>query len=115
MNACDFSVFSKFDLGRCVASIAFAWVPDWVWMVLPYWPWIVIVGGGLMVYRLAGWQGLVLFAGGLGFLAGRRSIESGAAKVSASEPDEIWPPQRGQKAPPGKRVRTIQDMFRRRS
>lgn len=75
MAACDFSAFEKFDVGACLHSIAFGWVPDWAWALLPYWPWIVIVSGAGMAYRFGGWLGVTAFFGGVGFIAGRKSVE----------------------------------------
>lgn len=75
MNACDFSVWEKFNLGACVNSVLFGWVPEWFWLVLPYWPWVVIIGGAGMAYRFAGWPGVAAFAGGVGFVAGRKSVK----------------------------------------
>lgn len=75
MNACEFSAFEKFDLGACVGSVAFGWVPDWLWPLLPYWPWVVVIGGAGMAYRFAGWPGVAAFFGGVGFIAGRASVK----------------------------------------
>lgn len=54
-------------------AIAFGWVPDWVWPLLPYWPWAVIIVGAGIAWRFAGTPGLTIFAGVVGFIAGRRS------------------------------------------
>lgn len=72
----------RFDLGECV----FGWVPDWVWTVIEWWPWIL---GGIaalavlgVLYRIKvtfGWPGLAtvlglgIFAGG--YVLGRRSAD----------------------------------------
>lgn len=74
-NACDFSVWERFNLGGCVNSVLFGWVPDWFWVILPYWPWIVVIGGAGMAYRFAGWPGVAAFAGGVGFIFGRQSVK----------------------------------------
>lgn len=76
MSKCEFSAFDKFDLAGCAHSLAFGWIPDWVWMIAPYWPWVVIVGGAGMAYRHAGWPGVAAFAGGVGFIAGRKSVKA---------------------------------------
>ena len=76
MTGCELGIGKTFDLGLCLKSSLFAWVPDWIWPLLPYWPWLVVIGGLGMAYRVAGWPGVVAFAGGLGFLAGRRSVKT---------------------------------------
>lgn len=85
MSACEFSAFEKFDLGACAGSIAFGWVPDWLWPLLPYWPWVVVIGGAGMAYRFAGWPGVAAFFGGVGFVAGRASAKKPV------ETDDIFP------------------------
>ena len=54
-------------------AFAFGWVPDWVWPLLPYWPWAFIIVGAGVAWRFAGTPGLVTFAGAVGFIFGRRS------------------------------------------
>jgi hypothetical protein len=93
---CDFSVFQKFDLGACVGSIAFGWVPDWFWLLLPYWPWVVVIGGAGMAYRFAGWPGVAAFVGGVGFIAGRRSVKrvTTEEQYGSREPVGVKPPRK---------------------
>lgn len=89
MAACDFSAFEKFDVGGCLHSLAFGWVPDWVWPLLPYWPVIVVIGGAGMAYRFAGWPGVAAFFGGVGFVLGRNSAskpEPPAAPTPVAKP-----------------------------
>lgn len=74
MNACSFSAFDKFDIGACLHSLAFGWVPEWVWPWLPYWPWAAVLVGAGVAWRFAGMPGLVAFAGLVGFILGRRSV-----------------------------------------
>ncbi len=101
-NACS---LLGFDLGGCLVGLVFWWVP-----LVPWWGWLiaglVLVG---VVWKFAGWPGLIGLGVVAGFFLGRRSVSN----------DEIWPPQdpkpqrrrSSQSAPPGKRVRTIFDMF----
>jgi hypothetical protein len=104
MSACEFSAFEKFDLGACAGSIAFGWVPDWLWPLLPYWPWLVVIGGAGMAYRFAGWPGVAAFFAGVGFVAGRASV-----KPVTTEEQYDAPP-----APAPKKKRpTIFDGFRK--
>lgn len=72
---CEFSAFEKFDLGACANAILLGWVPEWVWTLMPYWPWLVLVGGAGMAYRFAGWPGVAAYFGGVGFVAGRKSVK----------------------------------------
>lgn len=76
MSACEFSAFEKFDLGACASSVAFGWIPEWVWPWVPYWPWAAVLIGGGIAWRLAGTPGLVAFGGLVGFILGRRSVET---------------------------------------
>ena len=108
MNACDFAVFEKFDLAACLHSIAFGWVPDWIWALLPYWPWIVVIGGAGMAYKFAGWPGVAVFFGGAGFIAGRKSVEpADDFRGDVAGPDAEPPPA------PRKRRKTIFDVLKR--
>ena len=54
-------------------ALAFGWVPDWVWPLLPYWPWAFIIVGAGVAWKFAGTPGLAVFSGVVGFIAGRRS------------------------------------------
>jgi hypothetical protein len=92
MNGCELGLGKNLDLGLCAHSLFLGWVPDWVWVLLPYWPWIVVIGGAGMAYRFAGWPGVVAFAGGLGFLAGKLSNKP-------HEPIEQLPPDHPDAAP----------------
>lgn len=75
MSGCELGLGKTFDLGQCVGSTLFGWVPDWAWSLLPYWPWLVVIGGAGMAYRFAGWPGVAAFFGGVGFVLGRRSVK----------------------------------------
>lgn len=83
MTGCEIGLGKSFDLGICLRSMTAGWVPDWVLWLLPYWPWLIVIGGLGLVYRLAGWPGVVSFVFGLGFLIGRKSTD----KPKAVEPD----------------------------
>lgn len=54
-NACDFSVFSKFDLGACIHSLAFGWIDaiptDWLL-------WGAFLAG-LVLGSIIGWKRLL--------------------------------------------------------
>lgn len=108
MSACEFSVLDKFDLGACAWSVAFGWIPDWVWPWLPYWPWAAVLIGGGIAWRLAGMPGLVAFAGLVGFILGRRSVEPTHEHVDGTDAD---PPVR--KRAKSKERETVSDWFRR--
>lgn len=93
-----------FDLGGCLGGLLFWWVP-----LVPSWGWLlaalVVVG---VVWKLAGWPGLLALAAAAGFFLGRRS---------ANEPDDIWPhPDDPKPLPKRKKARpTIFNMGRKRS
>ena len=60
-----------------VKNILLGWVPQEVWGILPYWPWIlgavavIAVAGGLFrVYQLGGWPALTAAVGALGIALG---------------------------------------------
>lgn len=76
MNGCELGLGKTFDLGLCAHSLFLGWVPDWVWVLAPYWPWIVIIVGLGFAYRFAGWPGVVAAAGAIGYLFGRLSQKS---------------------------------------
>jgi hypothetical protein len=102
MNGCEIGLGKTFDLGLCIKSATLGWLPEWVWWLLPYWPWLIVVGGLGLVYRLAGWPGVGAFIFGLGFLVGRRSVDT-EPDYETGEP--VTPPK------PKKR-KTILDTFR---
>jgi hypothetical protein len=105
MTGCEIGLGKTFDLGLCIKTATLGWLPEWVWWLLPYWPWLIVVGGLGLVYRLAGWPGVGAFVFGLGFLVGRRSADT--------EPDLGLPAKDAAPAPtkPKKR-KTILDQFR---
>lgn len=75
MRACG---LIGFDLGGCIGGIVTGWagmIPWWGWVVIA----LLVVG---MVWKFAGWPGLLTLAAGVGFIFGRRS---------ATERDDIWP------------------------
>ena len=65
MNACG---LVSFDLAACVGGIVSGW-----FLGLPGWAWIagalLVIG---LVWRLAGWPGLVALGGVVGYALGRR-------------------------------------------
>ncbi len=75
MNSCSLLAF---DLGGCLGGLLFWWVP-----LVPWWAWLLaglaLVG---VVWKFAGWPGLIALAAAVGFWFGRRST---------IENDEIWP------------------------
>jgi hypothetical protein len=105
MNACDFSVWEKFDLGACAHSLAFGWVPDWVWPLLPYWPVAAIILGAAISWKMAGTPGLGIFAGVVGFILGRMSVTPEPHEHVSGKDAAV--PQREKL--PKKKVRTIFD------
>lgn len=116
MNACDFSAFSKFDVGACLHQLAFGWVPDWFWLVLPWWPWVVIIGGLGMAYRFAGWPGVVAFATGIGFIFGRQSVKHSDPVEHVDGKDAAPPVRKPKKSkdPVTRKSReTVSDWFKR--
>lgn len=92
---------SILSLDGCLAAFGGWWaglVPDWVWPLLPYWPWFV---GALALgigYRVAGLPGLVVVSGGIGYLLGRRSVEPVNEHVDG--PDALPPVSRPMRAAP---------------
>ena len=65
-------------------GVLLGWVPQWVWIVLGFWPYILGTLGLLLVaiilhkaYQLGGWAGLTVAVGGLGvsigYFLGRRA------------------------------------------
>lgn len=95
------------DIGCHLNHLLFGWVA-----LVPWWGWalagLVLVG---IVWKLAGWPGLIALAAGAGFILGRRSTDDPV------EVEDGPPVRRGGKVrnvPPGKRVRTIFDMLGRK-
>lgn len=105
MNRCG---LLSFDLGACVGSWFTGWVPDWVWALLPYWPWLAIIAGAGIAYAIARWPGVVAFATAVGFIFGRRSVTS-----EHPTPTPVKPVQHP--AVPVKRRKTLADLFKRKS
>ena len=97
MSGCELGLGKTFDLGQCVGSTLFGWVPDWFWPIAPYLPLIVAISGAGVAYRVGGWPGVVAYAGGLGFLLGRRSVKPDDPHEQVSGKDA---------APPVPRVKT---------
>lgn len=89
MTACKLGF--GMDIGACLHGLAFGWVPDWVWALLPYWPWVVVIGGVGMAYRFAGWPGVAAFFGGVGFIAGRMSVKHVSTDEQYQHPDPKAP------------------------
>lgn len=123
MTGCELGLGKTFDLGLCAHSLFLGWVPDWVWVLAPYWPWLVVVIGAGVAYRFAGWPGVVAFAGAFGYLAGRlagrkKPIEP-IENVDPGTPDAA--PSHGfndfikprPKNPTGKHPRLTEDELRR--
>lgn len=106
MNACEFSITRGIDLGLCLKSTVLGWLPDWAWALLPYWPWLIVIGGLGFVYRVAGWPGVGAFLFGLGFLAGRRSV--------GHEPIETELPPRDREPAPKKPKGIFGDLVARK-
>jgi len=79
----------------------------WQWVASIEWYWWALLGAVFVgiVWKLAGWPGLLALAAGAGFLLGRRQ---------PTHEDDIWPdpdkPVRrsSQKPPKRKTVRTVQ-------
>lgn len=87
-----------FDLGACAWGIVSGWagmVPWWVWALVA----LVVIG---IVWKVAGWPGLLALAAGVGFILGRRSAREA--------PDEIWPDP-DPKPVRVKPRRTLRDVF----
>lgn len=95
MSACEFSAFDKFDIGACAGSLLTGWIPEWVWPWLPYWPWAAVLIGAGVAWRFAGMPGLVAFAGLVGFIFGRRSVDIGHEHVEGK--DAVLPPAKPKK------------------
>ena len=109
--SCLFDPFGCFADG--LASLAFGWVPDWVWPLLPYWPWAVVIVGAGIAWKVAGTPGLVTFAAAVGFIFGRRSRDDdyvGDVTGHDAAPSPSTP-RRRQSVPKRK---TLQDLLRRR-
>lgn len=90
MNACW---LLSFDLGACVSTTFLGWIA-----VVPWWAWgliaLIVVG---IVYKLAGWLGIVALAGAAGY--GAKALQD--AEHGDGEPV----------APPPRRKTTIFDYF----
>lgn len=104
----------QFDLGACIAGSVFGWVPDWLWPLMAYWPWLVGAAVVGLVWKFSGWPGLIALAGAVGFFAGRRSVASDPVE-HVSGPDADPPVRHRQRAPvpAPKRRKTIFDAFRK--
>lgn len=65
------------DIANGFANVFLGWVPQWLWDVIEWWPWIigavgVIVAVGTLyrIYRVGGWPALVAAVGALGVAVG---------------------------------------------
>lgn len=76
MTGCEIGIGKSFDLGVCAHSLAVSWLPDWVWPLLPFWPVLGILIALGLAYRFAGLPGLTAVAGAIGFILGRRSVNT---------------------------------------
>lgn len=120
MNSCDFSVWDKFDVGACLNSLLFGWVPDWLWTLISWWPWILGGIGALVllavlyqVKAVFGWPGVValLTAGafGAGYFA-RGAGKEEHEQIPADHPDVVVVrPSKPKVAVPKKKRPTIFD------
>ncbi len=90
-------------------AIAFGWVPDWVWPLLPYWPWAFIIVGAGVSWRLAGPGGLAAFSGAVGFIFGRRSRDDDfVGDVTGADAAPSPPkPRRRQSVPKRRKLKGI--------
>lgn len=83
-----------FNPASCISGLVSGWaasIPWWAWLVAA----ILVVG---IVYKLAGWLGVVALAGGAGYIA--------RAEQDAVEHGNGEPP------PPAPRPKTIFDYFK---
>ena len=95
MTGCEIGIGKSFDVPLCLHSMAVAWLPEWIWPLLPYWPVIGILLALGLAYRFAGLPGLTAAAGAIGFILGRRSVDT--------EPDYGLPAKDVEPAPKKKR------------
>jgi hypothetical protein len=101
-----------FDPGACIAA---GWTNLWVGFVgaVPWWAWIAIALIAIgIVWKFAGWPGLIALAFGVGYFA--RDLHA-AFKIVRKEPIENVDGPDAEPAPkrPEKpRRKTLQDLFR---
>jgi hypothetical protein len=70
---------------QCFTAPLWAWATglDWYWYAIIA---LVVVG---VVWKLAGWPGLLALAAGAGFILGRRSVEPEPVEVPDEDPPHI--------------------------
>lgn len=73
---CAIGLGQNFDLGLCIKTTLVDWTPDWLEPLLPWWPLAAVIVGAGLAWRLAGAPGLAAFAAAVGFVLGRRSIDT---------------------------------------
>ena len=105
MSACS---FWSLNLAACLSGQVAGWfalVPWWAWAAIA----LIIVG---IVYRLAGWLGLIGLAGAFGYWLGRRGPDP--FPHEDLQRGEDGPEMPRQIVPAKPRVRTIFDILRGR-
>ncbi len=111
MSACR---LFQFDLGACIAGTLFGWVPDWLWPILAYWPWLaglLVVG---LVWHFSGWPGLIALAGAAGFLLGRKSVKQEPIEhVTGRDAEPPVPRRKRPTVAPARHRETVSDWFKR--
>ena len=105
MTAC-----ALIDIPCHLQNVLFGWIA-----FVPWWAWalagLTLVG---IVWKLAGWPGLIALAAGAGFALGRRSADDHEHVQGEDAAPSPFRPGKVRKVPPGKRVRTIFDMLGKR-
>lgn len=95
-----------FDPMGCITGALWQWVAS-----IPWWAWaalgLAIVG---IVWKVAGWPGLIGLAAATGYVLGRRSKDDDLYVHEDPKPVR----RSSQKPPPGKVTRTIFDMLGKR-
>lgn len=79
---------SVLSLNACWSGIGGWWaglVPDWLWPLLPYWPWMLVALALGVAYRFAGAAGLAVVAAAIGYVFGRRSVETPHENVEGAD------------------------------
>lgn len=113
-----------FNPGKCFSSgldgiqhFLLGWVPDWLWALAPYW-WVpaglLVIG---VVWKFAGWPGLLALSGTVGVALGWKL----RGDVDASEhfpnghPDPKPVAKAAPKPAPKPKPKTLADLFKSRS
>lgn len=103
MNACQATLTGGIDLAACAWQVATGWVPDWLWPLLPFLPFLAVIAGAGVAYAIGRWPAVAAYFGAIGLIVGFR-----LGRASVEEPHENIKPGTPDADPPvGRRRNTI--------